>query len=225
MSKYEVLAKYLQELAERQREVTLSFKELEEVLRFELPPSARKRRSWWANSGDHAQAREGWLRAGWVVENVDLEGKNVTFKFNPTIKLIIEETRRVTDQRRSLLLFKRYNFEDFARRIMSEHLGASLMARKGPGWPRTFDLVSPDYRIVGEAIYQEKFKGAEIPPGKLTYISEIVWLLEKVSAEVKFIVFGGDERVPKAWLTKYGPLLKDIKFYFLNEEGSINKLA
>jgi len=80
MGKYELLCKWL---AYKEEDcITLSFKQLEEILGFRLPPSSRKYRAWWANDKTHVQAADGWLRAGWKVDSVDLRKEMVTFKRN-----------------------------------------------------------------------------------------------------------------------------------------------
>ena len=77
MSKYAPLYDYL--LALRWSKISITFSELEQVLRFALPNSAYVHRAWWANNGQrhcHAQA---WLDAGYKIENVDLRAKTVSF--------------------------------------------------------------------------------------------------------------------------------------------------
>lgn len=61
-SRYDRLRTYLSERPERQ--VRLSFSEIERIIGRPLPPSARNHRAWWANerSGSHAHARA-WLEA------------------------------------------------------------------------------------------------------------------------------------------------------------------
>lgn len=79
MGKYEPLTAHLR--AGRQLEWTASFVEVEKVLGFPLPPSARKHRPWWGNQegAGHSQAR-GWQDAGWQVWKVDLDQERVTFR-------------------------------------------------------------------------------------------------------------------------------------------------
>jgi len=55
-------------------------------------------------------------------------------------------------------------------------------------------------------------KGKRIPPAMFMEISGHVWMLEKINAKRKFLVFGNDIRVPKEWLKRYGKFLKDIEF-------------
>jgi hypothetical protein len=81
MGKYEPLTDHL-----RSREGTTwtaSFAEIECILGFPLPISARNYREWWANQrgAGHSQ-KKGWQDAGWQVWKVDLAGEMVTFR-NP----------------------------------------------------------------------------------------------------------------------------------------------
>lgn len=77
MSKYDALTKHLATRSDAR--VPMSFSDLEAVLGFPLPASARTHRPWWANSGHgHVQAR-GWLDAGYQSEQVDLESEKLVF--------------------------------------------------------------------------------------------------------------------------------------------------
>lgn len=78
-SKYSPLATWLATSAEDFRR--LRFEEIEEILGFELPASARKHRAWWANetSGNHTHA-QGWMSAGFASTDVNLSAELVTFK-------------------------------------------------------------------------------------------------------------------------------------------------
>jgi hypothetical protein len=111
------------------------------------------------------------------------------------------------------------DFEQLAQRIMSRHFGVPLERRQLPGVPKEFDLVSPDGAIAGDAKYFTLVRGQRLPPAKFSIIVECVWLLEKTAAPVKFLVFGHDREVPQLWLARYGPLLANISFYFLNDDG------
>jgi len=116
------------------------------------------------------------------------------------------------------------DFEEFARRIMSEYFGVELKPRKKPSWPKTFDMVSPDYRIVGDAKYYTMVRGKRLPPAKFANISQGVLFLESIDADVKFLAFGNDIRVPIEWLKRYGYLLKAVKFYFIHTDGRVEEL-
>ena len=78
MSKYTPLADYLRR--QTSHTVTLTFRKIEGILGFRLPPSAYKHRAWWSNEavGNHVQTA-GWLAAGWETADVDMRGQTVTF--------------------------------------------------------------------------------------------------------------------------------------------------
>jgi hypothetical protein len=59
----------------------LSFEEVEKILGFKLPPSAREHSAaWWSNErGTHVQARA-WMDAGWQVWHVNRSKEKVYFK-------------------------------------------------------------------------------------------------------------------------------------------------
>ena len=65
MGKYQPLADFLKDRTSDDWEA--SFADVERVLNFPLPPSAKKHHSWWGNAsqGNHSQAK-GWIDAGWV---------------------------------------------------------------------------------------------------------------------------------------------------------------
>lgn len=90
MPKYEPLADFLNSLPKAQKQVTLGFKRVEDLLGEPLPPSALEYEQWWrggrvkrgridANWQDQVQQRA-WEGAGWTVEDLDLLLKNVTFR-------------------------------------------------------------------------------------------------------------------------------------------------
>ena len=59
MSKYDPLRIFLENAAKGVSEMTLTFQQIETILGFTLPPSARRHRAWWANPGtphDHPHA-------------------------------------------------------------------------------------------------------------------------------------------------------------------------
>ena len=63
----------------RRTDVCVTFREIEEILGRSLPPSARSRRSYWANDLTHSQARA-WLTTGREACGVSLEDERVTFR-------------------------------------------------------------------------------------------------------------------------------------------------
>lgn len=115
-------------------------------------------------------------------------------------------------------------FENYARDVMSKLFGTKLVESEPKGVPKKFDMVSMDEKIVGDAEYLTLVNKERVPPAKIMEISGHVWLLEKVKAERRFLVFGNQKQVPELWLKKYGNLLKNIEFYFLDNEGNIERL-
>lgn len=81
MGKYEPLSRYLAKVEQDSWEA--SFGEIERILGFDLPASAREHRAWWANNrrGNHSQT-EGWLSAGWETRDVNQSNRRVRFERN-----------------------------------------------------------------------------------------------------------------------------------------------
>jgi hypothetical protein len=115
-------------------------------------------------------------------------------------------------------------FEHLARSVMSRHFGVPLAPGQVPGVPKEFDMVSPDGRIVGDAKYFTLVRGEHLPPAKFSVIAEHVWLLEKTGAAEPFLVFGNDRRVPLRWLERYGHLASPVAFYFMGDDGTLERL-
>lgn len=86
-SKYQPLLEYLR--GSNQGEVTLTFAEIEGLMNDTLPDSARSKRAWWSNRSKGALQASAWMKAGYRVEDVDLDGQRVTFR-QPTTKPKVE---------------------------------------------------------------------------------------------------------------------------------------
>ena len=71
--KYAPLEHYLRGLPITQKEVTLSFTQIEGILKSKLPASANER-SWWEHEteGNHVN-RRAWSTAGWEIDNLNLK--------------------------------------------------------------------------------------------------------------------------------------------------------
>ena len=74
--KYTPLENYLRSLPVNQREVVLSFEQIERIINAKLPPSAYGYQQWWDHEteGNHVNKRA-WSNAGWKVESVDFKRK------------------------------------------------------------------------------------------------------------------------------------------------------
>jgi len=224
VSKYDPLRIFLEQ--QNKPYIRLSFKDVERIIGSKLPASAYIHRAWWANDRTHTHARNGWLAAGYKVRYVNLKKGIVEFirKGIPVEPREKTSAETPTSSNLSKAISNAREFEEFARRIMSKYFGVRFEKRRKPGWPKEFDLVSPDYRIAGDAKYYTMIKGKGLPPAKFATISEHVWMLENIDAEVKFLVFGNDKRVPLEWLKRYGKMVKTVKFYFINNKGQIEEL-
>lgn len=115
-------------------------------------------------------------------------------------------------------------FEEFARQVTSKKYGQPLTQRAAGTVPKVFDLVSQDASVVGDAKFYSLVNGKSLPPAKFSTIAEHVWMLEKIPAEHRFLVFGNDRRVPEMWLTRYGHLVHHVTFYFLGPDGTLEAL-
>lgn len=76
-TKYQPLANYLAN--SRQYNVVLTFLQIEEILGFKLPPSARKHRSNWANNSVKALSR-GWVIVGYESYGIDMKNEIANFR-------------------------------------------------------------------------------------------------------------------------------------------------
>ncbi len=78
--KYKKLRAYLE--AHPRREWRTTFGNIESILGFELPASARKHSAWWANENGgarHSQA-VAWSAAGWETAEVDMDAETLLFR-------------------------------------------------------------------------------------------------------------------------------------------------
>lgn len=76
MSKYEALARHLRGSAGR---IEVNFEDVEEILGYPLPASARRHAAWWSNSGGTHVQSQAWLSAGYRTEQVDLVQERLVF--------------------------------------------------------------------------------------------------------------------------------------------------
>jgi hypothetical protein len=67
--------------------------------------------------------------------------------------------------------------------------------------------------------------GVGLPAAKFSIIAEHVWLLEKTSAPTAFLVFGNDRAIPQRWLARYAELASSVAFFFLHEDGTLDRLV
>lgn len=75
--KYRYLSEYLK--TSGRKTVSMSFDEIEQIVGFNLPSSARSHRAFWANSTTHSIALS-WLSVGYKTVEVNITSENVTFE-------------------------------------------------------------------------------------------------------------------------------------------------
>ncbi len=78
-SKYSPLWEQLRRRGQFTSLVTVTFSQIEAIIRNDLPSRALEDEKWWKNSETTAQGHA-WISAGWNVQSVDLKGRRVTFK-------------------------------------------------------------------------------------------------------------------------------------------------
>lgn len=78
MSKYDPITRHLS--AQQTPRLRLSFSDIERILGFKLPQSARKYPAWWANDATPGRQSASWPSASWMAEEVDIPGEKVGFR-------------------------------------------------------------------------------------------------------------------------------------------------
>jgi hypothetical protein len=76
-SKYDPLQKFLAQA--HGDEIPMRFSEIERVLGFELPASARRHPAWWSNNHGTNVAVNAWRSAGFRTSRVEIGGERVVF--------------------------------------------------------------------------------------------------------------------------------------------------
>lgn len=82
-SDYYPLSQHLISLIEKGvTRATLTFQEIEYLIKRDLPPTARKNPTWWSNSHTEKYRQcASWLEYGWEKENVDLKAEKIEFRY------------------------------------------------------------------------------------------------------------------------------------------------
>lgn len=75
--KYRFLSEYLS--SSNRKSITLSFSDIETILQFHLPESARNHRPFWANTTTHSIALS-WLSVGYETVSVNMAKEIVVFE-------------------------------------------------------------------------------------------------------------------------------------------------
>ncbi|MCL4559893.1 MAG: hypothetical protein M1281_04655 [Chloroflexi bacterium] len=83
--KYDPFGRYLLSIPSQTLDVTLSFLDIQEVLKFSLPASALQYQTWWTYEVHPKQSQKlCWQNTGWRVEEVNFSRRQVRFhRFSP----------------------------------------------------------------------------------------------------------------------------------------------
>jgi hypothetical protein len=147
MSKYDPLKRYL--AASNAAELPVQFSEVESILGFTLPASARNHREWWSNNvGTHVGARA-WREAGWKTSRVNLGSEKLVFVREPAEAKTAAEPgyRRFLSPAALSLLEERAEFLHDEAAAVAELLNAAAIDRRRRLIER-FAAASPDLRGV-----------------------------------------------------------------------------
>lgn len=115
-------------------------------------------------------------------------------------------------------------FEYLSRTIMSAEFQTILVEKNPIGFPKRFDLVCDEKKIVGDAKFLSLVRGVSTPPAKLMEITGHTWLLEKCNANIRFLVFGNQKEVIDMWLKKYGSIESPVRLYFIDSNSRLERL-
>jgi hypothetical protein len=142
MGKYEPLATKLKETSSDVLDA--SFDEIEDILKFQLPPSARRHRTWWGNcyKGTHSQAK-GWIEAGWETRHIDLDKEVVRFQRAATPNKISRDDTTIDywdEARRFTGIMDRNELEKAAANALVRQVATERLIALGGTMP---DLVIP----------------------------------------------------------------------------------
>ena len=76
-TKYQPLVRALDK--RKSLRIHMTFAEIENTLGFDLPPVARKFRSWWSNNPNNSVMTRAWIEAGYKSSEVDVANERLTF--------------------------------------------------------------------------------------------------------------------------------------------------
>jgi hypothetical protein len=76
--KYEPLKRFLEGRFDA-ASIQLSFAEIESILGFSLPHSARRHQAWWSNTRIGHTYAAAWLDPGWKTSGLDMTGERIIF--------------------------------------------------------------------------------------------------------------------------------------------------
>uniref|UniRef100_B0T1Z7 DUF7662 domain-containing protein n=1 Tax=Caulobacter sp. (strain K31) TaxID=366602 RepID=B0T1Z7_CAUSK len=119
--KYEPLKRFLEGRFDA-ISIGLSFAEIERILGFSLPRSARQHQAWWSNTRiGHAYAAA-WLDAGWKTSKLDLAGQRITFVKSDARPGLAEEGAAFRHRGEEVIALPANALGSRALRMIDEHV-------------------------------------------------------------------------------------------------------
>jgi hypothetical protein len=117
--KYEALKRHLERQFDLDR-TFMSFAEIEGVLTFRLPVSARKYQAWWSNARQGHSHAAAWLDAGWRTADLDLVGETVCFVKDQAFSLA-EDGGAFRHRDAESMILRLEDLSSMARRLIEDH--------------------------------------------------------------------------------------------------------
>ena len=142
MSKYDKFAAFL--IASGRQEIRLTFRQVEEILEFPLPPS-KAYQAWWSNNPWNNVMTKVWLGAGYKSSQVDVAGETVVFTREASLSQPAAQAIEASPVPRSPLFGSMKGTSIVAP-------GVDLTEPADPDWAKVYDhdYVPPGARLVVE---------------------------------------------------------------------------
>jgi hypothetical protein len=128
MGKYRPLTEFLRK--QPGDRVPMTFAEVERVLGFKLPRSAREHRAWWSNNPNNSVITKAWLDAGFQSARVDLQKRTLVFQKHARAESSVE---RDADRGRAAVS-KRHSLYGFMKGTVKIAPGVDLTEPADPEW-------------------------------------------------------------------------------------------
>lgn len=168
MSKYTPLQRFLE--SRPATEVAMTFEEVERVLGFALPDSARNYAAWWSNNtGTHVGVKA-WRDIGWKTSRVSLGDERVTFvREQPIVREVGEKTVRPPDVVEAL---SNHMHDDGRDRLQFDELSPAVRnwldpMREGLGLDKraAMEMALENWAMDQRRRFVESLPRVQMPPG------------------------------------------------------------
>lgn len=218
MPNYNLFSQFLEKLHDNNFEC--EFKEIERIIKGDLPPSAYAYKEWWSNNPSHPLMKV-ILKNGFRQIKLDLKSKKASFV--RTREVLKKSTESGFSMPTVDLAWA--DFEITARHALEHHLSFKLASGKIDinGKTKSFDLVNKAERIVGDVKNYTITSGGNRPSAKYSVLNEYVWLMQLVEQYsghkwTKLLVIGEDYKTAKQYAIEFDKWLDDVNIFFSQEK-------